>query len=399
MPNFPRMFSPFDLFARRPGGGTNATNATPAGSAPGTTPAASAPGTTTADANQPPTPAGPNSTDNPPEQTEFVQVTFDMVIGTWPPLGRDGQPFTGPPVPPSGAPQNAGATPPAPTVPGPTPDRHPAERLDEGLRDVLAALRANVQTREESRGQPQPPADEPPDETEAGSPPASPLGGFRHEDTQRLLEETRRNVDAFLSRMLQFRPRPAPQRADQAPVDAQPQGDEQQQQQQANPHQQPQDPNTAQPPPPPPLPQMRFQAFPDFDFFGDPRPKGPWTLPPAPGPSLRQRIERREFEAGLRCNNISCGVGPSDEEPFPSALADNAGATKRVFIKAKGVDGKDVCSHAFHTACLVSAERVAFGGVGPTVDSDGCVEVSCPVCKGVGCVLKEEWDEGVVALQ
>jgi hypothetical protein len=33
------------------------------------------------------------------------------------------------------------------------------------------------------------------------------------------------------------------------------------------------------------------------------------------------------------------------------------------------------------------------------VDSDGCVEVSCPVCRGVGCVLKEEWDEGVVALQ
>ena len=55
-------------------------------------PVVSAPGTTTADANQLPTPAGLNSTDNPPEQAEFMQVTFDMVIGTWPPLGQDGWP-------------------------------------------------------------------------------------------------------------------------------------------------------------------------------------------------------------------------------------------------------------------------------------------------------------------
>jgi len=392
VPNFPRMFSPFDLFSRRPGGGTNATNATPAAPAPGTTPAAPAPGTTTADANQPPTPADPNSTNNPPEEAEFIQVTFDMVVGTWPPLGRDGQPFTGPQVPPSGVPQNAGATPPAPTGPGPTPDRHPAERLDEGLRDVLAALRANVQTRAESRGQPQPSDDEPPAETEDGSLPASPSEGFRHEDTQRLLEETRRNVDSFLSRMMQFRTPLVPQGADQAPVNAQPQGE----QQQANPNQQPQEPNTAAPPPP----QMRFQTFPNFDFFGAGRTKRPWTLPSAPGPSLRQRIERREFDAGLRCNDVSCGVGPSDEEPCPSALADNAGATtKRVFIKAKGVGGKDVCSHTFHTACLVREERVVLRGVEASVDSDGCVEVSCPVCRSVGCVLKEEWDEGTVALQ
>jgi hypothetical protein len=96
----------------------------------------------------------------------------------------------------------------------------------------------------------------------------------------------------------------------------------------------------------------------------------------------------------LRCNDISCGIGPSDEEPFPSA-----GLSKRLVIKAKGVGGKDVCSHAFHSACLVSAERVALRGMEAAVDSDGCVEVSCPACRGVGCVLKEEWDEGVVALQ
>ena len=46
----------------------------------------------------------------------------------------------------------------------------------------------------------------------------------------------------------------------------------------------------------------------------DDGPKPPWTLPPAPGPTLRQRIEHREREAGLRCYDVSCGVGPSDED-------------------------------------------------------------------------------------
>lgn len=395
MPNIPRMFSPFDLLNRRPA--TNPANATPTAAAPGTTPAS---GVNQAPA---PAPADPNSTNNAQDQTEFMQVTFDMVIGPWQPLGQGGQPFAAPQAPPSGAPQNAGATPPAPAAPGQTSDQQvplrpvprTAETLDEELRDVLAALRANVGTREGSQGQPQPSDDQPPAETEADD-----LPGFAlEEDTQRLLEETRRNVDIFLSRMMDFRLRPAP---DEAPVDAQPQGERQRQ---ANPDQPPQvpvEPNAAQPPPP--LPQMQFQTFSNFDFLGggdgrEERSKRQWTLPPAPGPSLRQRIERRELEAGLRCNDISCGVGPSDEEPFPSALADHAGAMKRLFIKAKGVAGKDVCSHAFHSGCLVSTERVAFRGAEPVVDSDGCVEVSCPVCRSVGCVLKEEWDEGVVVLQ
>lgn len=404
MPNFPRMFSPFDLFARRPGGGTtNPTNPTPAAPAPGTTPANNT--------NQAPTPANPNTTNNPQDQPEFMQLTFDMVIGPWPPFGPGGQPFTAPQAPPSGAPvpQNAGATPPAPTAPGEIPDEdvhltpaaRAAETLDVELRDVLAALRANVENREASQGQTEPSADQPAGETEDDLP------GFpMEEDTQRLLEETRRNVDVFLERMMQFRPRPVPEGPGEAPVDPQPQGEQQrQQQQQANHHQQPQapvEPNTAQPPPP--QPQMRFQTFPNFDFLSgasarEERPKRAWALPPAPGPSLRQRVERREFDAGLRCSDISCGVGPSDEEPFPSAVVDNVGASKRVYIKAKGVAGKDVCSHAFHSACLVSAERVAMRGMEAIVDSDGCVEVSCPVCRSVGCVLKEEWDEGVVALQ
>ncbi|KAG6854279.1 hypothetical protein C0991_008526 [Blastosporella zonata] len=141
--------------------------------------------------------------------------------------------------------------------------------------------------------------------------------------------------------------------------------------------------------------------------------KKAWTLPPAPGPTLRQRIERREREAGLRCYDVSCGLGPSDEDPF-ATLTD---ATRRqLSIRAprsrvgkeaeaeeldedeKGGElGKNVCPHTFHPACLVSASRLALMGEDATV-ADGEVEVACSVCRGVGNVAEGDWDEGVQAL-
>lgn len=121
-------------------------------------------------------------------------------------------------------------------------------------------------------------------------------------------------------------------------------------------------------------------------------PKRPWTPPPAPGPTLRQRIERREFEAGLRCCDMSCGVGPSDEEP---ELTEAAARMKQLSIKSN--DGAEVCVHRFHSSCLVSAERVALQGQNAH-EEGGQVSVSCPVCRGTGLVLKTEWDEGVASL-
>jgi len=100
----------------------------------------------------------------------------------------------------------------------------------------------------------------------------------------------------------------------------------------------------------------------------------------------------------LRCNDISCGIGPSDEEPFSADLTDPVAVPKRLSIKTNG-GGEVICPHTFHGACLVSAERVAQRGVDVVMDSDGHVEVSCPVCRGMGYVSKEEWNEGVVALQ
>lgn len=141
-----------------------------------------------------------------------------------------------------------------------------------------------------------------------------------------------------------------------------------------------------------------FRMF--ANLFGGPPerddgPKPPWTLPSAPGPSLRQRIEHREREAGLRCYDVSCGVGPSDEDP---ELGETVLGMKQVPIMEKNGVGSEICLHRFHGACLVSATRVALKGMDTSVE-DGNVEVSCPVCRGVGCVTKEEWDEGVAALQ
>ncbi|KAK0230850.1 hypothetical protein IW262DRAFT_1453759 [Armillaria fumosa] len=118
-----------------------------------------------------------------------------------------------------------------------------------------------------------------------------------------------------------------------------------------------------------------------------------WTLPPAPGPTLRQRIERKEREAGLRCYDMSCGVGPSDEDPFVVV------SEKQVHIQhhAQTGQGGIVCEHTFHPSCLVSAQRVALRGADENAEGED-VEVSCPVCRADGLISKEDWQEGVRAL-
>ena len=140
-------------------------------------------------------------------------------------------------------------------------------------------------------------------------------------------------------------------------------------------------------------------------------PKPEWTLPPPPGLTLRQRVEKREFEMGLRCSDISCGVGPTDEDPSP--IIDPTSI--RQFAIRKPGDGskaqvEHVCEHKFHAACLVSAERVAGYGredkkeelerrdSGGEYDPDEDVEVSCPRCRTVGCISRADWAEGAASL-
>lgn len=126
--------------------------------------------------------------------------------------------------------------------------------------------------------------------------------------------------------------------------------------------------------------------------------KRQWTLPPPPGPTLRQRVETRERELGMRCCDISCGLGPSDEDPSPVI---DGSTVRRISIRPlNAVDGNKVCEHTFHPACLVSAERVAgWGSEDNKEEKVGeQVEVSCPVCRAVGYVSREDWDEGACAL-
>lgn len=125
--------------------------------------------------------------------------------------------------------------------------------------------------------------------------------------------------------------------------------------------------------------------------------KRQWTLPAPPGQTLRQRVERLERERGLRCWDVSCGLGPSDEDPFPVV---DPSTIRKISINRIGGNSEKVCEHTFHPSCLVSAERVAgWGGEEKKEEKEGEeVEVSCPVCRAVGVIPRMDWDEGACAL-
>ncbi|KAG0691505.1 hypothetical protein DFH29DRAFT_977959, partial [Suillus ampliporus] len=120
-------------------------------------------------------------------------------------------------------------------------------------------------------------------------------------------------------------------------------------------------PANAPPPPPGGAAQPMPFNFPHAHPFRPTRPMPPrrerktWTLPAAPGPSLRQRVEQKEREAGLRCDDPSY--------PIPEMLAES--------MK------------------LVSIHPLSHPGEGSFAERDNAephVEVSCP------------WEEGVSAL-
>ncbi|KAL1677433.1 hypothetical protein EV122DRAFT_279218 [Schizophyllum commune] len=125
----------------------------------------------------------------------------------------------------------------------------------------------------------------------------------------------------------------------------------------------------------------------------EPRPRRQWTLPAPPGPSVREVVEKREREAGLRCSDHSCGVGPSDEDPMVEV-----GEGDRRQIRILRDNGEYTCEHLLHPPCLVSAQRVALRGAEET-RVNGRVEVACPVCRAEGTIAVEDWEEGVRRLE
>ncbi|RPD62587.1 hypothetical protein L226DRAFT_482339 [Lentinus tigrinus ALCF2SS1-7] len=152
----------------------------------------------------------------------------------------------------------------------------------------------------------------------------------------------------------------------------------------------------------PPMPPMNTHGPQGAQRSGSRRPaqKRQWTPPPAPGPTLRQVVERNERDVGLRCSDISCGLGPSDDDPVSSI---DLSSLRQITIRPPKSDTSgSVCEHKFHPACLVSAERVTGWGhevkTGEPAGDEGEVEVSCPVCKAMGVISRLEWEEGACAL-
>ncbi|KAG8720410.1 hypothetical protein FRC09_009604 [Ceratobasidium sp. 395] len=161
----------------------------------------------------------------------------------------------------------------------------------------------------------------------------------------------------------------------------------------------------AQAPAPPPRPRT-------------PPPQKKWT-PPEAVKTFRQVVEEKEREAGWRCDDPACLLGPADdEEPsdephiitprYPIMRSIVPGGPMRQKVE-DGIrvyaDGEDfrvngenpVCEHTLHAECLVTSARV--NGWGPTQNAapNSRVTLRCPVCRLEGTVERQVWDAGMEA--
>ncbi|KAF8517824.1 hypothetical protein JB92DRAFT_2904710 [Gautieria morchelliformis] len=122
-----------------------------------------------------------------------------------------------------------------------------------------------------------------------------------------------------------------------------------------------------------------------------------WTRPNAPGKSLRENIEEKEREMGLRCLYASCIFAPTDEVPHVVASS----ILPRITITAAT---ETVCKHDVHAACLVKSVRAAgWNPVTPSLadvheSEPSTLQVGCPSCFALGRVSRRDWEEGVIAL-
>ncbi|CAE6415313.1 unnamed protein product [Rhizoctonia solani] len=148
-----------------------------------------------------------------------------------------------------------------------------------------------------------------------------------------------------------------------------------------------------------------------------PPPPKKWT-PPEPIKTFRQVVEEKEREAGWRCDDPACLLGPADDEepteeptikPTYSIMRPIGPDEEPVRYKIEDgirvyADGEDVrvkgenpvCSHMLHPECLVTSARV--NGYGPEHGKDAKrVALRCPVCRLEGTVGRQVWDAGVQA--
>ncbi|KIJ55135.1 hypothetical protein M422DRAFT_774264 [Sphaerobolus stellatus SS14] len=181
---------------------------------------------------------------------------------------------------------------------------------------------------------------------------------------------------------------------------------------------QPQQQRTQQFPPFPPFPSFpafrRHQAQPD-------RPRRKWVPPDPIGKTLRQRVETKERELGIRCDDPICGLAPADDDdPATSEEHYHPATEKRIELHAAYDAMGRACEHKFHPACIVTSARVSgtrdsmpiiipetrvlekdqIEEVPERQHVDGEeILVPCPACRAEGWMWKEEWEEGVKAVE
>ncbi|KAG8678256.1 hypothetical protein FRC08_017939 [Ceratobasidium sp. 394] len=164
-------------------------------------------------------------------------------------------------------------------------------------------------------------------------------------------------------------------------------------------------PPAAQAPTPPPRPRT-------------PPPQKKWT-PPEAVKTFRQVVEEKEREAGWRCDDPACLLGPADdEEPsdephtiiprysiMRSVIPEGAARHKiedgiRVYADGEDfrVNGENpVCEHMLHAECLVTSARVNGWGPAQNDAPNSRVTLRCPVCRLEGTVERQVWGAGVEA--
>ncbi|CAE7066181.1 unnamed protein product [Rhizoctonia solani] len=144
-----------------------------------------------------------------------------------------------------------------------------------------------------------------------------------------------------------------------------------------------------------------------------PPPPKKWT-PPEAIKTFRQVVEEKEREAGWRCDDPACLLGPADDEepadeptikptyPIMRSIGPEPARYKiedgiRVYADGEDVRVKGenpVCAHRLHPECLVTSARV--NGWGPDGHSQR-VTLRCPMCRLEGTVERQIWDAGVQA--
>jgi hypothetical protein len=149
-----------------------------------------------------------------------------------------------------------------------------------------------------------------------------------------------------------------------------------------------------------------------------PPPQKKWT-PPEAVKTFRQVVEEKEREAGWRCDDPACLLGPADDEepsdephiimpryPIMRSIVPEGPVRHKVEDGIRVyADGEDfrvkgenpVCEHTLHAECLVTSARVNGWGPEHNAAPNSRVTLRCPMCRAEGTVDRQVWDAGVEA--